>query len=157
MRATKAQLKCREGTENLQQELRRNVIECHASSVTTPWSMQGHCKDAVTGPFSRNISGFPAPLSHQVAFPLRWHGVVKISRAHMRSQEHLAFFRGKWPSPRSCSVLTATMALLQSSHGVLSRSYGVFVGDALRPYDAFNALSRRSQCMHCAFTTSRLR
>ena len=48
------------------------------------------------------------------------------------------------------------MALLQSSHGVLSRSYGVLVGDALRTYDAFNAfhgarnactaLSQRPQC-----------
>ena len=50
------------------------------------------------------------------------------------------------------SVLTATKALLRSSHGVLSRSYGVLVGDSLRSHDAFTALSRNSQCMLCAFT-----
>ena len=49
-------------------------------------------------------------------------------------------------------VLTVTKALLRSSYGVLSRSYGVLVGDPMRSHDAFIALSRRSHCVHCAVT-----
>ena len=53
-------------------------------------------------------------------------------------------------------VLTATMALLQSSHGVLLRVYGVVFGDSLRSYDPFTVLSLGMQCVHCAFKTSAL-
>ena len=49
-------------------------------------------------------------------------------------------------------VLAATKALLRSSCGVLSRSYGVLVGDSMRSHDAFTALSRCSHCVHCAVT-----
>ena len=49
-------------------------------------------------------------------------------------------------------VLTATKALLRSSCGVLSRSYGVLVGDSMRSHHASTALSRRSHCVHCAGT-----
>ena len=47
-------------------------------------------------------------------------------------------------------VLAASKALLRSSCGVLSRSYGVLVGDSMRSHDAFTALSRCSHCVHCA-------
>ena len=54
-------------------------------------------------------------------------------------------------------VLTATKALLRSSCGIQSRSYGVLVGDSMRSHDAFTALSRRSHCVHCAVTAFALR
>ena len=54
---------CRESAENRQQELSRNVIECHASSVEMPWLLQGQCKDPVTGPFSKKISGISCDLT----------------------------------------------------------------------------------------------
>ena len=48
---------------------------------------------------------------------------------------------------RACHhILTATKALLRSSHGALSHSYGVLVGDSLRSHDTFTSLSRHSQC-----------
>ena len=50
-------------------------------------------------------------------------------------------------SRRAYSILTATMALLRSSHGVLWRSNGVLFDDSLRPHGAFTAPSRR---VHCA-------
>ena len=45
-------------------------------------------------------------------------------------------------------VLTATMTLLQSSHGILS----FLRSSRWRAYDAFTALSRRSQCVYCVHT-----
>ena len=48
------------------------------------------------------------------------------------------------------SALTATMALLRSLHGALSSSYRVLFGDSLSSHDALHALSRSSQCIHCA-------
>ena len=36
--------------------------------------------------------------------------------------------------------------------GVLSRSYGVLVGDPMHSHDAFIAFSGRSHCLHCAVT-----
>ena len=74
--------------------------------------------------------------------------------------EHREIARKPWHFSwkKAChGVLTATKALLRSSHGVLSRSNGVIVGDSLRFHDAFTALSRRSQCMHCTFTAFALR
>ena len=50
------------------------------------------------------------------------------------------------------SVLTATIALQQSSHGVLSHFYLVRVGILCD----LTMLSRCLQCVHCAFTTSAL-
>ena len=77
-----------------------------------------------------------------------------ILRSAVRSQKKPWYFTWK----RAChGVLAATKALLRSSHGVLSRSYEVHTGDYLRSHDAFTALSRRSQCMHCAFTAFALR
>ena len=53
--AVKAQCRHCESAENCQQELRRNVIECHASSVAMPWSLLGrHDKPF----FTKNIRVF---------------------------------------------------------------------------------------------------
>ena len=50
----------RESAENHQQELcSMNAIELHASSIVTPC----RCKDAVTGPFTRKLSGFSCDLT----------------------------------------------------------------------------------------------
>ena len=54
-------------------------------------------------------------------------------------------------------VLTATKALLRSRHGVLTCFCEVLDYDSLRSHYAFTVLSRRSQCMHCAFTAFALR
>ena len=54
---------------------------------------------------------------------------------------------------RPYSPLTATMALLRSSHGVLSRTLQFFLAILC----ALTALSRRSHCKHCAFTAFALR
>ena len=51
----------------------------------------------------------------------------------MRSQEKPDIFLN--------GILTATKALLQSSCGVLSLSYGVLVGDSLRSHNAFTMLT----------------
>ena len=68
----------------------------------------------------------------------------------------------KWTSQ---GVLTVTKALLWSSHGVLSRSYGVFVGDCLRSHGsstAGTALSPAtfncadSVCIHFAMQCKRI-
>ena len=79
----------------------------------------------------------------------------------MRAQAISDVFLEKAPvtasSPRPHGVLTATKALLRSSCDVLSRSYGVLVGDSMRSHGAHivcTALSRRS---HCAFTAFALR
>ena len=47
-----------------------------------------------------------------------------------------------------------------SNHGVateLTLAFYRVPTDSLLSYDAFNALARRSQCVHCASTTSALR
>ena len=54
-------------------------------------------------------------------------------------------------------VLTATKALPRSSHGDLSRSYGVHGGDSLLSHGAFTARPRRSQRMRRAFMALPLR
>ena len=41
----------------------------------------------------------------------------------------------------------------QSLYGVLSRSYGVFVGDSLRSHDAFTALTVHALRFHMAFAS----
>ena len=73
----------------------------------------------------------------------------------MRAQEIPDVFLEK---KNAChGVLTATKALLQSSCDVLSRSYGVLVGDSMRSHGAhivYTAFSRRS---HCTFTAFALR
>ena len=70
----------------------------------------------------RRDSAVKASPSHQAAFPLRWHGVVQISNAPWDRKQILIFFEERGLSRRPYGVLTATMTLLQSSHGVLSRS-----------------------------------
>ena len=76
-----------------------------------------------------------------------------ILRSDVRSQEIPDIFREKM----ACQgVVTATKALLRSSHEILSCTYGVLVGDSLRSYfislrfpgahNACIALLRRSHC-----------
>ena len=74
-----------------------------------------------------------------------------IFQSTVRTQENHDIFREK------LSVLTATKALQRSSHGVLSRSYGVHGGDSLHSYGVFTVRSRRSQRMRHAFTALPLR
>ena len=54
-------------------------------------------------------------------------------------------------------VLTATKALLRSSCDVLSRSYGVLVGDSMRSHGAHIVCTAPSWRSHCAFTAFSLR
>ena len=61
----------------------------------------------------------------------------------MRSQEKSDDFSWKW----TChGVLIAIKALLRISHGVLSRSYGVLVGDYLRSHGAPTACTALTAC-----------
>ena len=64
----------------------------------------------------------------------------------MRSQENPDIFEKK-----AChGFLAATKALLRSSHGVLSRSYGVLTGDYMHSHGAHNACTALSRRSHCA-------
>ena len=72
-----------------------------------------------------------------------------IFQSTVRTQENHDIFREK---------LSVTASLQpRSSHGVLSRSYGVHGGDSLRSHGAFTARPWRSQRMRRAFTALPLR
>ena len=58
---------------------------------------------------------------------------------------------------RPHGVLTATKALLRSSSDILSRSYGVLVGDSMRSHGAHIVCTVLSRRLHCAFTAFALR
>ena len=81
----------------------------------------------------KNFSGTSGPFSTEVG---------------TQAYHTLIFFLKKGPSP-----VTATNALLRSSCGVLSRSYGFYA--LSRRFHC--ALSWRSHCICCAFTALALR
>ena len=68
----------------------------------------------------------------------------------MRLQEIPDVFLEKAPVTASSHSLmvSATKALLRSSCGVLSRSYGVLVGDSMRSHGAFKVLTFRAPRCH---------
>ena len=102
------------------------------------------------------------PLSHQAALPLRWHGIILqrelFCRAARVRKKALILFVKKSLSRRPYSdhsvateLACRSIALLRSLHGVLSRSYGVLVGDSLhsRASSAQNTCTARSRRSYC--------
>ena len=68
----------------------------------------------------------------------------------MRSQDNPDIFvkRGLSQNPNSNQFIK----LLQSSHGILSRSYVVLVGNSLRSQDAFMAITMHALGFHSILT-----
>ena len=87
-------------------------------------------------------------VSHLAGFPLGWQGVVKFSRAPWDRKKPLIFFVKKeslWHPYSDHGIATeltwCSITSLRSSRC-----------NSLHTHSAFVALSRRSQCVHCAFT-----
>ena len=133
--------------------------------------------DKYHGHFSINLAlskliMSPAKLVHVYHSVLRYRcslqkglAAKNLSLCHTKSRFHCvglefpesrAIVKNPWyfSWKRAChGVLTATMTLLRSSHGVLWRSNGVLFDDSLRPHDAFTALSWRVHCADDVFKT----
>ena len=89
------------------------------------------------------------PLSHLAAFPLRWHGVVKFSRAPWDRKKTLIFFVKK----SRYGVLTASLQRPWRCYGAHMAFYRVPTEFLWR----FSALSRRFHCAFMALTMRALR